>query len=129
MDGQPLTLHIDISTGKPLAAVLVAQISVSEPWEIPAKFKYGDWNECPKPEVHCALWRYWYKKFGAEIVGISHDVIEAKVSNPPKTKDEAMELAWAQYLYCNDIVDQGVETVANLAAILMGHENWYFWWD
>ena len=40
-----------------------------------------------------------------------------------------LDLALEQYAYCNDIVDQGVETVGRLADGLMKSHNWYFWWD
>ena len=40
-----------------------------------------------------------------------------------------MDLAWEQYLYCQDIVVQGCETIANLAATLLNSPFWYFWWD
>ncbi len=127
--GQPLLLHRDISSQELLPSVLVASLSVASSWEIPAHFKYGNWNECTEPEAHCAIWRYWYNKYGAEIVGVSHDVIEAIVQKPPQTERAAMELAWEQYLYCNDIVDQGVESVSNLGGTLINHDSWYFWWD
>jgi len=34
-----------------------------------------------------------------------------------------------QYVYCSDIVDHEVETLNALAAVLMGSDRWYFWWD
>lgn len=123
------SLATDILTGKPLTQLFGIEIQTDTAWHIPAYFKYGGWNECPEPEAHCAVWKYWEEKYGAKIVGVSNDVIEAYVDNPPQTEDEAMQLAMEQYLYCNDIVDQGVETVANLAATLFKQKVWYFWWD
>jgi len=38
-------------------------------------------------------------------------------------------LAREQYAYCNDLVDQGTESVAALAAGLLDGTVWYFWWD
>lgn len=123
------TLATDILTGEPLRDLVGVQINADESWHIPALFKYGGWNECPEPEAQCAIWKYWQEKYGAKIVGVSHDVIEAYVENPPQTQEEAMQLAMEQYLYCGDIVDQGVETVDNLAAMLLKQKVWYFWWD
>jgi hypothetical protein len=40
-----------------------------------------------------------------------------------------MALAWEQYWYCLDIVDQGVGSVSALAATLLNSTYWYFWWD
>lgn len=123
------TLATEILTGKPVAGLMGAQVDAEFCWQIPAFFKYGGWNDCPNPEIHCAIWKYWEEQYGAKIVGLSGDVIEATVFNPPKSQQQAMELAWQQYTYCYDIVAQGVETVANLAATLLHHHNWYFWWD
>jgi len=69
--------------------------------------------------VHCAINQYWQKEFGAEIVGVSSDVIECIVKNPPRDKETAIKLAWQQYWYCADIVVQGCESIANLAATLL----------
>jgi len=123
------TLDKDILTGEPVTNLVGVQIPAEESWHLPAHFKYGGWNECPIPEIQCAIWHYWEAKYGAKIVGISHDVIEAYVANPPTTLEEAKQLANEQYLYCTDIVDQGVQSVANLAALLLNQKIWYFWWD
>lgn len=123
------SLATDILTGKPLTDLVGVEIHADAGWHIPALFKYGGWNECPEPEAQCAIWKYWEDKYGAKIVGISNDIIEAYVENPPQTQEEAMQLAMEQYLYCADIVDQGVESVANLAVLLLKQKVWYFWWD
>jgi hypothetical protein len=38
-------------------------------------------------------------------------------------------LAREQYLYCSDIVWQGVGSVSNLSKTLLNSNYWYFWWD
>lgn len=126
---QGFTLAFDVLSGEPLTRVVGASIDTEASWQVPAHFKYGGWNECPAPQLHCAIWKYWQEKYGAQIVGVSNDVIEAYVTNPPKTEEAAMELAWEQYFYCADIVDQGVETIANLGGSVINHNVWYFWWD
>lgn len=123
------SLGFDMLSGQAHEKLIGVIIESKDSWEIPAHFSYGDWNDCPSPELHCAIWRYWQEKYGAHIVGVSNDVIEAFIINPPTSKDAAMELAIEQYLYCPDIVDQGVETISNLASSLMNHQVWYFWWD
>lgn len=122
-------LNRDILTGEYLKEVFGVRLAVKHSWEIPAHLYCGGWNECPEPEVQCAIWRHWEAKYGAKIVGVGTDVIEAHVTNPPKTREEAMELAWEQCLFCIDIVDQGTETVACLAAELLNRKIWFFWWD
>lgn len=123
------SLATDILTQKPIEDLNGIKVKVEHNWHIPALLKYGGWNKCPSSEVHCMLWQYWEAKYQAKIVGISHDTIEAHVANPPVSKEEAIELAIEQYLYCNDIVDQGCESIANLASSIMNSNVWFFWWD
>lgn len=129
LDGHRISMHRNILNGELLEKTVMAKLAVQSPWDIPAHFKYGNWNNCPAPEVHCAVWKHWYNKFGAEIVSMSHDVIEAWVARPPGSEEEAMALAWEQFLYCDDIVFQGVGTIGNLAGMAMHSNYWYFWWD
>ncbi|WP_286237804.1 DUF4253 domain-containing protein [Neptuniibacter halophilus] len=126
---QGFNLATDFVTGEPLHTLLGVRIKTDQSWKVPAHFRFGGWNECPAPEVHCAIWKRWQKLYGAHIVGVSNDVIEAHVKQPPATQEEALKLAWEQYLYCPDIVEQGVESVAKLAEVLINHDCWYFWWD
>lgn len=123
------TLDRDVLSGSALQDLIGTRIKVDENWKIPAFFNYGGWNDCPDASEHCAVWRRWEKKYGAKIVGVSGDIIEAYISHPPETREDAMELAWEQYLYCYDIVDQGMETISNLGAMLLNSKTWYFWWD
>lgn len=117
------------STGKPLKNCVIGILDVKESWEVPAILKYGGWNDCPNPSDHVALFRKWEKEYSAKVTCITGDVIEFTVMNPPKNRNDAMKLANEQYLYCSDIVDQGVESIENLAALLMNSDKWYFWWD
>ena len=90
---------------------------------------YGDWNDCPSPAVHAAFARCWSKAYGAAPAALAGDVIEYRVARPVGTREEAMELALAQFAYCPDIVLQGTETLEHLAAELLGARYWFFWWD
>jgi hypothetical protein len=67
--------------------------------------------------------------WGAELIGLGSDTINLRVSRKPGTREEALELARAQYVYCNDIIDQGVGSYRELAAGLMASDWWFFWWD
>lgn len=121
--------HKDILKNTPYEKVLLGIAEIKEPWMLPAFVKFGGWNDCPMPEVHCAVMKYWQEKYGAEIISMTSDVIECKVEKPPRSEDEIMNLAMEQYYYCADIVDQGTGTVAALAATLYDSDYWYFWWD
>jgi hypothetical protein len=122
-------LHKDVLSGKVFKEVYIGLATIDQPWHLPAVLKNGGWNECPSAEVQCAYFRDWQERFGAEITGVSSDVIECIVTKPPKDRASAIELAWEQYWFCNDIVDQGCETISNLAATLLNSNYWYFWWD
>ncbi len=124
-----ISLHKDILTGEIKPEIYLGLAPIEKPWQLPAIVKYGAWNECPESEVHCAFHREWYAEFGAEITGISGDVVECMVARPPTSRKVAERLAWEQFWYCADIVEQGCGSVANLAATLLNSPYWYFWWD
>lgn len=104
-------------------------VPASQGWEVPALLRMGGWNECPMPEVHVSLMRYWHDRYGAELVAATHDVVEMQVARPPATREEALMLATEQFFYCEDIVSQGTETLERLAAALLNGTVWFFWWD
>lgn len=122
-------LDKEIIGDKRLEKVEVAYVEVKESWHIPAIFQYGGWNGCPLPDVQCAVWKYWQEKYDAHIVGLASDTIEAAVNSPPINKEQALELAWQQFLFCDEIVSQWTESVNSLAGILLNSDKWYFWWD
>jgi hypothetical protein len=124
-----LTGHKSILTLKPLKQVLICKVPTPNSWEVPAYLFYGGWNECPSAEAHVAILKYWKEKYGADIITIKGDVIECTVANPPHTPEEAMALAYEQFVYCSDIVYQGTENIAALASGLKDGTTWFFWWD
>lgn len=127
--GQPgLTVDRDYK-GKFLPWVYIVVLPTSDPTEAPAYLRWGGWNACPSPEVHVATLRFWRRRYGVEVVGMSGDVINLLATSRPQTREEALTLAKEQYFYCADIVDQGTETLAPLAAGLMESDWWFFWWD
>jgi hypothetical protein len=124
-----LTVPFHVLTGKPHDQIFVARIPTVHSWQIPAYLKAGGWNECPESEVQVAISRNWQLKYGAELACLSGDVAEYLVANPPRDKPSADQLALEQYLYCADIVWQGVGSVPNLSKTLLDNRYWYFWWD
>ena len=119
----------DRGPGNPLPRVHVALAPTTTCWHVPAYLRFGSWNECPAPEEHVALMRLWQRHFGAEVVGVSRDVVELQAERPPTNKTDALQLAKQQYLYCEDIVVQGTQTLESLAASLLNGTAWFFWWD
>ena len=123
-----LSLHRDFNQ-EPLKKVLIAEAPVSRAWQIPAAVGYGGWNACPETVVHGAMFKRWEEQYGAEILALSSDTIECEVSRPPHTQEQAMALAWEQYLFCEDIVTQGVGSISALGGTLLNSPYWFFWWD
>jgi len=107
----------------------LALIPTRNVWEVPAHLLYGGWNDCPMPEEHTAVFKYWHENYGAEVFSIAGDVVEMHVTRPPKTRGEAMDLAREQFIYCSDIVHQGTRTIHALADEIIDSSGWFFWWD
>lgn len=126
---QDFTQHLDLLTQQPLDRVHIAILPTLDPTLIPAFLNFGGWNECPDAATHVAAARYWHEKYGAEIVAITDDIIEYRVTRRPASREEAMILAQEQFELCSDIVLQGPGTLEPLAATLMASDWWFFWWD
>jgi hypothetical protein len=123
------SIPYDVLTKEPHRRVHIALVPTLNGWEAPAFLMLGSWNACPHPHHHVAIMKDWHKRYGAEVVGITHDIVEMFVARPPRNREQALALAREQYLYCDDIVRQGVGTLEVLAATLRGGKSWYFWWD
>lgn len=123
------SIPLDTATSQPHAEVVIALLPTEIPWTIPAWLDLGGWNDCPASDKHCAVWKVRGETYGAEPVGASEDVVEFLVHRPPETREAAMELAWEQHGYCQDIVTQGTETISRLAGTLLEGRTWFFWWD
>lgn len=119
----------DLLTGQPLPAVAIGLFPTETSAEVPAYLDAGGWNAFPVAEVHVAIMRKWASEYGARLVGHGLDVLTFEVARPPSDRQAAEILAMEQYLYCNDIVDQGVGTIDALAATLLNGRSWFFWWD
>lgn len=114
--------------GKKTVPLVLAEIPVKNPWEVFAYLPFGGWNECPANEEHMAVAKYWFEKYGAVPALMTHDVLEYSLP-APVSREKAIEVAWEQFTYCSDIVEQGVGTVGRLADGLAKSSYWYFWWD
>ncbi len=123
-----ISLHRDYE-GRFREVVIIGLAEIEESWMLPAVTRFGSFNSCQDASFHCAMMRHWAPTYRMEIIGLSHDTIECRVNAPPLTRASALQLAWEQCHYCPDIVAQGTETVAALAASLLSSHYWYFWWD
>jgi len=124
-----LSVAMDLRSGKALPKVQIAFIPTDDWTTIPAHLRYGDWNDCPPPEIHVAALRAWRDAYGLELIGMSFDTMDLRAAKRPATREDALALAREQYAYCTDIIDQGTQTYSVLAASLMSDDWWFFWWD
>ncbi len=81
-----LSVATDVLSQKPFDKVYIALLPTAENAAAPAWLKWGNWNGCPPPDYHVAVVRRWREKYGAEIVGMSGDVLNLRVSRLPKTR-------------------------------------------
>lgn len=127
-DREPLG-HLDPLSGQPLPRVALCKVPAQHSWQVPCHLMLGNWNACPSPAEMAAVLRYWEQKYGARVVSATHDTLEMRVARPPQTREAALALAQQQYLFCDDLVNQGTGDVENLAKGLLYSPTWYFWWD
>jgi Domain of unknown function (DUF4253) len=118
-----------VGSGPAKARVTLGLFPTKNGWEIPAHLNLGGWNECPEAAAHVRLMKRWSEEYGAELVGVNGDTVEMLAHRPPQTREDALRLAGEQFLYCEDIVIQGTQTLETLAAGLLGNKIWFFWGD
>lgn len=111
------------------ARVVLGVLPEWDRWKLPCLLNYGDWNACPPPHVHSAVWKHWQERHVAYANWIGGDELEMTVERPVRTRDEALALAHEQFVYCPDLVHQTYGTLEELAASLIDAQSWSFWWD
>ncbi len=121
--------HMDIISKKVCDEIIIAKIPTDKPWELALWFPMGGWNDCPLPEEQAAVFKYWYEEYGAYPAIVTGDTWELYVEKPVKDRRTAAQLANEMYLFCTDIVDQGVGSISALAETLLDSSVWFFWWD
>lgn len=132
VDVQPsttFTIPTRYATKESLPRVLVALVPTAIGWHVPAVLRYGSWGKGNRPEEHVRMFKRWNDLYGAEVIGMLPDLIEMYVPRPPIDRAQALQLSWEQFVYCRDIVYQGTQTLAALAALLLQGPAWFFWWD
>lgn len=120
---------MEVNKNRNAPSVDLAVIPCDAPWKVFAWLPFGGWNDVPSDVQLTAVFRRWFEKCGAVPAVVSPDVIEFWLDQPVTDPVLASELAMEMYYLCPDIVDQGTETVENLASSLLNANVWYFWWD
>lgn len=108
-----------------LAPIALVLCEVS--WKVPAYLRFS--KDSNPPQDHAVVQKYWYERWGAELVGWDGGNAELRAPRLPVSADEACVLAAEQYEYCPDLVWQNVGSVTALARILIASNVWWFWWD
>ncbi|MCM1228268.1 MAG: DUF4253 domain-containing protein [Clostridium sp.] len=109
--------------------LIYVEIPTRSPWEVFAWIPFGDWNECPSPEVIMSVSKLWYEKCCAVPAVITGDCLEFYLPDPVSDKDMALKIAEQQYGFDPDVVDQGTGTLKCLADSITRSNVWFFWWD
>lgn len=124
-----VTAIVELGSSNTLETILF-EVPTANPWEVVAYLPSGGWNACPQPENMISVCKYWYEKYGAIPVTISHDTLEFSVPECIK-EDEAIELAKEHYAFTPDRVDQCTRSgsLKEVAESLKVSKFWYFWWD
>lgn len=109
--------------------IFIAFLPIEHSWRAAQSRGFGGFNSCPYPVEHAAVHREWFERFGAEVVTITRDMVEMRVTKPPTTWREAFELAEDQELYAEFDQMEELCTTESLAASLLNAPCWSFWWD
>jgi hypothetical protein len=130
-------------------------VSARRPADVPATVGWSvfgvdfcDWDEPPDSPAQLegslagarslqigVVLRSWETRFGARLLRIGGDaILQVLVERPPRTPELARQVAAEQYAFADE-VRQGAgfesvgDTVASIAASLIGAPVWQFWWD
>lgn len=112
--------------------IILAQIPVDHPWELPAWIPMGGFNDCPSPAQQVALFKKWHSNYGAVPAAVTYDNWELELQKPPTTEEDSLALAKEHFAFCYDIVMQASKNFASLrglASSLKNSTTWFFWWD
>ena len=87
---------------------------------------FGAFNDCPPPAVHAMHFRQWNERHHARPLLLGPATIDAVLSRPPTTVDDAIELVATQLAYAPDTV---ADSFAVALLSVLGCGGWGFYWD
>lgn len=105
----------------------LVEVPVEHSWQVFAYIPMGGWDDCPNPEEHMAIAKYWEEQYEAKVIHISGNLVEYDLPHP--IQGENLQLAEEQYSYCPVFIEESYETLKTLENILRKATLWYFWWD
>lgn len=74
--------------------------------------------------------RSFEDRFGATLLKLGPGAeLRLLVERPPRTLEQATQIAAEHSVFCNECAGQGLRRVPDIAAALVGAPIWTFWWD
>lgn len=104
----------------------LAVVVGTDPYEFLRLVRVDGINHGLEHEAVVAKLREWDRQYGLDYIGAGLDWVSARFRTPPS---QMAAFAEEVYAFCPDVVDQGTETVAALAAEMRRSESLYCWWD
>ncbi len=104
----------------------VTLVPVEEAWEVPAFFHFGGHVGTPRADRHAAMLKHWSERWGATVFGIAFDSLDVYLDEPLRERDQVLEVAREQFVYCTPPIG---ENIAEVARWIQGARWWSFWWD
>ena len=113
--------------------VLLAEVPVSEPWQLFAWFPFSYYNNCPDNKTLANVGKYWFEQYGAVPTFIAHNMLGMTVPQPVSDA-QSLNLAKEQCAFCLDIVEDTEmqtiqQTIHALADSLRKSTVWNFRWE
>ncbi len=105
----------------------LALVPAAGGWEVPLVVGFGSSNNCPAPYVHAGILQRWQSRWGADLFALDVSTLEFNVSRPPATREDAIQAALEHTMYHENGTE--IDTLAELAAVLIDGPVWVAWWD
>lgn len=113
--------------------VLLAEVPVSEPWQLLAWFPFSYYNDCPDNKTLANVGKYWFEQYGAVPAFIGHNMLWMTVPRPVSDA-QSLNLAKEQYAFCPNrfevsYIQTILQTIHALADNLRKSTVWKFRWE
>ena len=134
-EGQPYLLEIEKAGPQNelsvsfIKDIYIAKVPTDNPYEVLAYIPMGGYNDCPSTDNHIAIAKKWYEEYGAVPCAVSYDTVQYYLAKPVTDDTSLEQLKKEHFIYCYDIVAQGVGSLEDLKRSNKGSRFWYFWWD
>jgi len=113
--------------------VLLAEVPVSEPWQLLTWFPFSYYNNCPDNKTLANVGKYWFEQYGAVPTFIAHNMLGMTVPQPV-SDTQSLNLAKEQYAFCPNrfevsYIQTILQTIHALADSLRKSTVWNFRWE